>query len=74
MGEIRAVPDLDTFTVLPWTPSGASLLCDLLDHDHQDWDACPRSYLKAMVARAASMGITVEAAFENEFYLTREDA
>src|SRR5579884_1037081 len=46
VGEIRIVPDPDTFSVLPWTPSSASLLCDQLDHDHQPWGACPRSFLK----------------------------
>jgi glutamine synthetase len=72
VGEIRLVPDPDTFTVLPWTPSSASLLCDQLDHDHQSWGACPRSFLKQMVARAEGSGIAVTAAFENEFYLARE--
>jgi glutamine synthetase len=73
VGEIRLVPDPETFSVLPWTPSSASLLCDQLDHDHKSWGACPRSFLKAMVARAAERGIAVEAAFEDEFYLAREE-
>ncbi len=73
VGEIRLVPDPQTFSVLPWTPSSASLLCDQLDHDHLPWGACPRSFLKRLVARAAQQGIAVEAAFENEFYLAREE-
>jgi glutamine synthetase len=72
VGEIRIAPDPDTFSVLPWTPSSASLLCDQLDHDHRNWGACPRSFLKDMAARAEHMGIHVEATFENEFYLARE--
>ena len=72
VGEIRLVPDPDTFTVLPWAPGSASILCDQLDHDRQDWGACPRSYLKAMIARAAERGVHVQAAFENEYYLVRE--
>jgi glutamine synthetase len=72
VGEIRLVPDPDTFTVLPWTPSSASVLCDQLGHDHQDWGACPRSFLKRVVAEAGKLGIEVEATFENEFYLARE--
>src|SRR5260370_7096101 len=32
VGEIRLVPDPETFSVLPWTPSSASLICDQLDH------------------------------------------
>ncbi len=73
VGEIRIVPDPDTFTVLPWTPSSASMLCDQLDHNHSNWGACPRSFLKEMVARAEQMGIHVEATFENEFYLARKE-
>jgi glutamine synthetase len=72
VGEIRLVPDPATFTVLPWSPGSASVLCDQLDHDRRDWGACPRSYLKAMIARAAGAGITVQAAVENEYYLARE--
>src|SRR5713226_8610055 len=72
VGEIRLVPDADTFSVLPWTPSSASLICDQLDHNHLNWGACPRSFLKEIVARAELMGLQVEATFENEFYLARE--
>jgi glutamine synthetase len=72
VGEIRLVPDPETYSVLPWTPGSASLLCDQLDHHHQNWGACPRSFLKDMTARAAQVGIGVEATFENEFYLARE--
>jgi glutamine synthetase len=72
VGEIRLVPDLKTFSTLSWTPSSASILCDQLDHNHQNWGACPRMFLKDMLARAARMGMRVEATFENEFYLARE--
>ncbi|MCU1492485.1 MAG: glnA [Acidimicrobiaceae bacterium] len=72
VGEIRLVPDLDTFSVLPWVPASAGILCDQLDHDRRDWGACPRSFLKAMVSRAAGMGITIQASFENEYYVARE--
>ena len=36
VGEIRLVPDPATFSLLPWTPSSASLICDQLDHNHQN--------------------------------------
>lgn len=71
IGEIRLVPDLDTFTILPWVAGSASVLCDQLDHNRSDWGACPRSCLKRVVQRASEMGIHVEAAFENEYYLAR---
>ena len=72
VGEIRLVPDPDTFTLLPWAPGSASILCDQLGHDRQDWGACPRSYLKRVLALAAERGVHVQAAFENEYYLVRE--
>lgn len=72
VGEIRLVPDPETFSILPWTPGSASLICDQLDHNHMNWGSCPRCFLKDMVARAERMGIKVEATFENEFYLARE--
>ncbi|HEX6854485.1 MAG TPA: glutamine synthetase family protein [Streptosporangiaceae bacterium] len=71
VGEIRLVPDPATFSVLPWSPGSASVLCDQLGHDRRNWGACPRSYLKDMIARAAAAGITVQASFENEYYLAR---
>lgn len=73
VGEIRLVPDPDTFTVLPWDPLSASILCDQLDHDWKDWGSCPRSFLKKAVEAADKMGIHIEATFENEFYLAREE-
>jgi glutamine synthetase len=73
IGEIRLVPDPATFTLLPWSPGSASVLCEQLGHDRRDWGACPRSYLKTMIALAAERGITVQAAIENEYYLAREE-
>ena len=73
IGEIRLVPDPATFSVLPWVPASASVLCDQLDHDRQNWGACPRSFLKDMIARAEQHGIIVQASFENEYYVARRE-
>lgn len=72
VGEIRLVPDPATFSVLPWTTSSASMMCDQVGHDRLDWGACTRSYAKKMFSSAAELGITVQASFENEYYLARE--
>jgi len=72
VGEIRLLPDPATFTALPWAPGSASVLCDQVGHDRQDWGACSRSYLKAVIARAAGLGVHVQATFENEYYLARD--
>jgi glutamine synthetase len=72
VGEIRLLPDTGTFTALPWAPGSGSVLCDQVGHDRDDWGACPRSFLKRMIARAAERGVHVQATFENEYYLARE--
>ena len=71
VGEVRLVPDPATFAVLPYAPDQARLLCDMITLDGAPWENCPRSFLKRMAARAAGDGITVQAAFEYEFYLAR---
>ena len=72
VGEIRLVPDPAAFSVLPWSPGSASVLCDQLDHDRTDWGACPRSFLQRVLRRAAGLGLSVQATFENEYYLATE--
>ncbi len=74
IGEFRLVPDPDTFVLLPYVPNSAMMLCDLYDLDRQPWSACPRTFLKRMIAAAEQAGITVQAAVEHEFYLARETA
>jgi glutamine synthetase len=74
VGELRMLPDPATFTILPWMPAHASMCCDLVEPDGERYDACPRTFLKDMLARAADHGYHIEAAFEPEFYLGVRDA
>lgn len=71
-GEVRLIPDPQTFRVLPYAPHSAVALCDLVQLDHRPWGACPRSFARRMLAAAADQGFTIQAAFENEFSLVRE--
>ena len=73
VGEIRLVPDPDSFVVLPYAPNGAAMMCDMLTLDRQPWAACPRSFLKRMIVRAADQGMTFQATLENEFSLLVAD-
>jgi glutamine synthetase len=68
-GEVRLVPDPDTFLILPYAPNTGLLLCDMLELDHTPWALCPRTILKKQIAKAAEMGIAIEGAFEPEFML-----
>lgn len=72
VGEIRLTPDLETFRVLPYSPGNGALLCDMTRLDGEPWEVCPRSFLKRMIAEAASEGVEIVAGFENEFYLARK--
>ena len=69
VGEIRLVPDPDTFVVLPYAPRSGQMIANMIELDHQPWALDPRSFLQRMVALAADRGLTFDAAFENEFYL-----
>src|SRR5438105_5118375 len=73
IGEFRLIPDPQTFVILPYVPNTGSMLCDMIRLDGQPWEACPRTFLKHMVARLAEQGMRAEAAVEHEFYLARED-
>lgn len=69
VGEIRLVPDPETYTPLPYAPHSAAMTVDMLQHDGSPWEACPRSFLKRQIAACADAGFTVQAAFECEFIL-----
>jgi glutamine synthetase len=74
VGEIRLVPDPDTFTILPYAPHSAAMMVDMCHHDGSPWEACPRSFLKRQIAACAAAGFTVQAAFECEFTLATRSA
>ena len=73
IGEFRLLPDPNTFVVLPYALSSGSMMCDMILLDGKPWEACPRTFLKRMVARMAEHDMRAEAAIEHEFYLAREE-
>jgi glutamine synthetase len=73
VGEVRLVPDPDSFVQLPYAPNSGAMMADMMTLDKKPWGACPRSFLKRMIGRAADQGFTVQAAFENEFSLLEPD-
>src|ERR1700735_2362413 len=50
VGEVRIVPDPDTFVVLPYAPGAAAMLADLVRPDGSAWEACPRTFAKQALA------------------------
>ena len=70
VGEIRLVPDLDTFRVLPYAPHTGVVLTDHIGLDGRPAPVCQRSFLKRMTERLAERGLVLRASFENEFSLS----
>jgi glutamine synthetase len=72
VGEIRLVPDPDTFRVLPYAPHVGAMLVDQLALDGEPAAVCQRSFLKRMEGRLAEREARLEVAFENEFSLATQ--
>lgn len=74
VGEIRLVPDPDSFTILPYAPRQALMCVDMQALDGQPWGACPRGFLRRAIAAAADQGFSIQAAFEPEWSLAERAA
>jgi glutamine synthetase len=69
VGEVRLVPDLETFRVLPYAPRTGAVLTSHMQLDGEPAPVCQRSFLQRMEARLADRGLVLRASFENEFSL-----
>jgi len=69
VGEVRLVPDPETFRVLPYAPASGAVICDHIGLDGEPASVCQRSFLRRQTARLADHGAMLEASFENEFTL-----
>jgi len=57
--DMIAMPDLDTFAILPWRPNEkkvARMICDILNPDKTPYEGDPRYVLKKALKRAEDMG------------------
>lgn len=73
VGEIRLMPDPETFTVLPYADRSAAMLCDMYELDGTPWAADPRSRLQSfLTGLEAEHDLEPSAGFEGEYYLLRE--
>lgn len=69
VGEIRLVPDIKTFSILPYAPKWATMMTNMCSLDGNIWPSCTRNYLQRMVKKAADNGIRIKAVFEPEWTL-----
>jgi glutamine synthetase len=74
VGEVRIMPDPDTFVPLPYAPGAGAMLADLVQPGGEPWGGCARTYLREAIADLASEGYAAVAAFEPEFTLGRREA
>jgi glutamine synthetase len=72
VGEIRLVPDPETFRVLPYAPRTGAMLVDHVGLDGQPAPVCQRSFLRGQLVRLAERDCSLEVGFENEFTLATE--
>jgi glutamine synthetase len=69
VGEIRLVPDPQTFRVLPYAPRTGAMLVDHVLLSGEPAPVCQRTFLKRQVERLAERDAVLHASFENEFTL-----
>ena len=68
--DISAIPDLGSFTPVPWQPNLARFACDVTV-EGEPWPYCPRTILRNVVARAEEQGYEFMIGFELEYFLVR---
>ncbi len=72
--DMVALPDPDTFQLLPWRPTEhavARMFCDILKPGGEPFDGDPRYILKRNLKRAAEMGYTFYVGPELEYFYFR---
>jgi glutamine synthetase len=72
VGEIRLVPDPDTFVIAPYAPHTGVLLVDMETLEGKPYAADGRAFLRRTIARAAAQDLEIVAAFEPEWSLARQ--
>ena len=76
--DMVAMPDLNTFSVLPWRPrenAVARIFCDILKPNGQPFEGDPRFVLKRNVEKATKKGFTYYVGPELEyFYFDNQDS
>jgi len=74
--DVVALPDPETFQILPWTPEEmpvARIICDVLDPYRNPHPGDPRNVLKKLVGKAAQMGFICSVGPEMEYFYFKSD-
>ncbi|HET9288967.1 MAG TPA: type III glutamate--ammonia ligase [Gaiella sp.] len=68
--DIAAIPDLSSFTPVPWDSSVARFACDVTV-EGEPWPYDPRTILRNQLARARDAGFDFKIGLELEYFLLR---
>jgi glutamine synthetase len=71
-GDMKLVPDLTTWRLLPWLPKTALVFCDVYTEEGEPIEEAPRWVLRRQLERATRVGYRVKTASELELYLFKE--
>src|SRR5688572_5648454 len=69
--DLAAIPDLRSFTPVPWEPTLARFACDIYV-EGEEWPYCPRTILRRSLDRARTKGYEFKIGLELEYFLLRE--
>ncbi len=69
--DIAAIPDLASFTPVPWQPNLARFACDVTV-EGEDWAYCPRTILRRVLAQAKEKGFEFRMGLELEYFLVTQ--
>ena len=73
-GDFFALPDPQTFAILPHRKNTARMLCDLVDLNGNPWGGCPRGALKRLLNKVEELlGGKLHMAYEQEAYLLKDE-
>src|SRR5829696_610444 len=64
------MPDVRSYTPLPWKPGVARFACDV-HVEGEEWPYCPRTILRRQLERAAALGYEFRLGAELEYFLVR---
>src|SRR5579864_507585 len=71
--DIAAMPDLDSFTPVPWQPNLSRFACDVTV-EGEPWAYCPRTILRRVLDVARERGFEFKLGLELEYFLVRRRA
>jgi len=71
--DMKIIPDLNTFSILPWNPRVGRFICDVTDNKGNAYPTCPRGILRKIVEKAASLGYDFFTRPELEWYFITND-